>query len=619
MFPPPPPHPHLEEKDAFSWKKIREIPSMLKRLMYIYSIVWETSKGIMIAVIGLAIFSGFEPILSAYLLKFILDFIFNAGSNPEYRALIIAVVLWIGISFIVRLNSLVNMVINQLLGILITRNIKLKIINKAKNLDLASYDDTTFYSRLENADREASMRPIHILQSSLNLVSSIIKVIGFVAIIATFSIYIFLIQLVLMLPMAVISMKFRSRSFHIMFRHSKERRQMDYYSRIIVDKDMIKEVKLFDMSGFLIDSFNKAFDTYYGNIKKLTLKQGKWMIITMISAMLYLIWVFITLGRSAFYGDITIGDFSLYSNAIISSEGAFQSIIETMSNLYEGTLFIENLRSFFQEKETIKPVVEPPKACVNCIHSIEFVNVSFKYPKMEKYVLKNISFKIEPGQVFALVGFNGAGKTTLLKLMMRLYDPSEGKVLIDGLDIREYDINSLYRLFGTVFQDFGRYAFMLKENIALGELSEINNSERLGLAIQQANLQSVVHSIPNGLDTPLTRMFEKDGQELSIGQWQKIAIARAFFRQAEIMIFDEPSSALDANAEEEIFRQFVQLSQNKTAIFVSHRLSSATLSDKVIYLEDGEIKEMGSHHELMELRGKYAEFFSKQAKRYQMK
>lgn len=617
MFPPPPDHHHLDKKDEFSFKKIKDLPKTFERLVYIYSIIWETSKGIMLLIIGLTIFSGFEPLISAFLLKYILDFIF-IGSSSDYGVLIIVVVLWIGMTFIVRLNSLINMVVNQLLGILISRNIKLKIIGKARNLDLASYDDPTFYSRLENADREASMRPIQILNSSLNLISSLIKIVGFVVIIARYSILIFFIQIILLIPIAVISMKFRRKNFHIMFRHSKERRQMDYYSRIIVDKDMIKEVKLFNMADFLIERFNTAFNTYYKNIRTLTLKQGKWMIVSMVVAMAYLSWVFVSLGQSAFNREITIGDFSLYSNAIISSQAAFQSVIETLSALYEGTLFIENLRTFLQEKETIKPIIEQPKNTKKNVHSIEFVNVSFKYPKMDKWVLKNISFKIDPGKIFALVGFNGAGKTTLLKLMMRLYDPIEGKVLIDGIDIREYDINSLYSLFGTVFQDFGRYAFNIRENIALGCLSELYNQERLNLAIEQANIKDIIQSVPNGIDAPLTRMFEKDGQELSIGQWQKIAIARAFFRQAEIMIFDEPSSALDANAEEEIFKQFVQLSQNKTAIFVSHRLSSATLSDKVIYLEEGEIKEMGSHHELMELKGKYAEFFSKQAKRYQM-
>ena len=287
------------------------------------------------------------------------------------------------------------------------------------------------------------------------------------------------------------------------------------------------------------------------------------------------------------------------------------------STIYEGTLFIDNLIAFMKEEQTVVPTVEPP-ASVNrsAGHRIEFRNVSFRYPGTNRDVIKNVNLVIEPGETVVLVGLNGAGKTTLIKLLTRLYDPTEGIILLDGRDIREYDTSELYAMFGIIFQDFGKYAVTVEENIRFGDIHKNAGMDEVRAAAIQSSADDYIQSLPNGYETPLMRIFEKNGTELSGGQWQKLAIARAFYADSDVIILDEPTASLDPLAEQEIFNQFDRLRASKTTIFVSHRLSSATIADKIVVLEYGRVVECGSHADLMELNGKYHELFSVQADRY---
>ena len=287
--------------------------------------------------------------------------------------------------------------------------------------------------------------------------------------------------------------------------------------------------------------------------------------------------------------------------------------------MYEGTLFIDNLLAFLREKKTVAPIIsEPRQVRFGEPHTIEFVNVSFSYPGTgRRRVLDKINLTLRPGETVVLVGLNGAGKTTFLKLLTRLYDPIEGQILLDGHDIREYDVQQLYRLFGIIFQDFGKYAVNVNENITFGDISREHKQGDICQAAEQSNASDFIQRLPNGYDTPLMRIFEPNGIELSIGQWQKLAIARAFYSRSDILILDEPTASLDPIAEQEIFNQFDELRHGKTTIFVSHRLSSATIASKIVVLEYGKLVEEGTHKELMEKRGKYYELFHTQAKRYQ--
>lgn len=321
--------------------------------------------------------------------------------------------------------------------------------------------------------------------------------------------------------------------------------------------------------------------------------------------------------HGVFTHQYAIGDFSLYTGAIGAISGGFMTLIGTTSSVYEGTLFIDNLIEFMKEQPTIIPTIDPPRPIIHASgHIITFKDVSFCYPGTKRYVLRHVSFEINAGETVVLVGLNGAGKTTLLKLMTRLYDPTEGQVLLDGQDIREYATEDLYAIYGMIFQDFGRYSVTARENITFGNVNIAEDLTLMKTAAIQSDADTFIRRLPKGYETPLMRMFEAEGIEPSIGQWQKLAIARAFYRDAEILILDEPTASLDALAEQEIFNRFDELRKDKTTIFVSHRLSSATIADQIFVLSDGAIVEKGTHAELMSLEGVYHQLFTTQAERF---
>ena len=392
---------------------------------------------------------------------------------------------------------------------------------------------------------------------------------------------------------------------------------MNYYASVLVDKDRIKEVRMFDLGDTFIGRFQAAFQEYYQGLRNLILAESGWhILISLVSCCTNLIF-YILIAIRVFTGSMQIGDYTLYTGAIASVATTIGTIITTSAMVYEGTLFIDNLIVFMKEKQTVVPTLDTPaNVSRGQGHTIEFRNVSFRYPGTERYVLKNVNLTIHPGDTVVLVGLNGAGKTTLIKLLTRLYDPSEGIILLDDRDIREYDLKELYQMFGIIFQDYGKYADTVAENIRYGDIHKERIEENIHEAARQSAADEYIQALPNGYETPLMRIFEPNGRELSIGQWQKLAIARAFYGESDVLILDEPTASLDPLAEQEIFRQFDLLREDKTTIFVSHRLSSATVADQVIVLEDGRVIENGTHLELMALEGKYHKLFSTQAERY---
>lgn len=632
----PPGRGQFEYKSIAKPTSLWDVPRFLKellggffsRLFYIFKLVWKTGPWILFVMSFIALFEGLAPVVGSLISKNILNELqdaYTAYTGNEVAADFFAsqafflLIFFFVYRILSQIINRVNTAATRISGELVVEHVKMMIMHKTKELDLASFDMPAFYEKLENANREAGNRPIQILSSTFSIVSTSISLVSYIIILATAPgmWWSSLVMIAISVPSAIISFIYRRKHFRYMRFRSKDRRQMNYYTSTLTNKDIVKEIRMFDLADTFIDRYRAVFKHYYAGLRHLIITESVWhVIVTLVSATTRCVF-FAMIAFQVFTRKIRIGDYSLYTGALTSIAGNVSTLINTSATIYEGTLFIDNLISFMEEKQTVVPRLEiPEQVSHGTPHTIQFINVSFRYPGTERDVLKNINLTLRPGETMVLVGLNGAGKTTLIKLLTRLYDPTEGQILLDGRDLRDYDVKELYRLFGIIFQDFGKYAFTVKENIAFGNFHKEHSDEEIRRAAIEANADDYISKLPDGYNTPLMRIFEQNGLELSGGQWQKLAVARAFYADSDVLILDEPTSALDPMAEQEIYNQFDRLRQDKMTIFVSHRLSSATVASKIVVLEYGEIIEEGTHQELMALHGRYFELFSTQAKRY---
>lgn len=649
-FGPPPSPRHLSNDAAARPKKLREWPRYIfdsakgffSHLFYIIGLVWETKKSILFWMIFFCIASGFLPVFHAYITKELINEIVVAinkstavstetgmsfaelfTSGDYFGVIFGSVAFLMALQFVYLIvNRVVNRVsamVNNIAGELVSNHIKLKIMDKAKKVDLSSFDRPDFYEKLENANREAGMRPLMILRATFNIISTAITLAGFVGILLTLHPIAPLVIVLLAAPGAIINYKYRNKNFRYMRRSSKERRQMNYFSGVVTNKDVAKELRVMALSDTFIGRYKTAFAKYFAGIRSLLVKEEVVTLVVGIFSIIGNTLIFLYIAYKVISdGNVEqIGNYSYYSSALNSISSNVSSIITSTATIYEGTLFIDNMIQFLAEKETIVPTVDEPRIPEkHTHHTIELRNVSFRYPGAKSDTLKNINLKLESGRRTVLVGLNGAGKTTLIKLITRLYDPSEGVILLDGHDIREYDVAALYDLYGMIFQDFGKYAVSVGENIAFGDISLPRDREREMWAAKMSNSSDFIERLPSKYDTELMRYFEEDGTELSIGQWQKLSVARAFYKDSDILILDEPTASLDAIAEAEIYGQFSELGRGKITIFVSHRLSSAAAADEIVVIDCGRVVEIGNHATLMEQKGIYHKLFTTQAQRY---
>ena len=638
MFHGPPPGARFQYAKITPPKNIADVPRYLGELLggfftrmgYIFKLVWKTGPWILFAMLFFAIFQGVMPVVGSKISEAVLNELQSRYGlfDGDFSAFFGTTVFFL-LAFMFAyniLNSIVNTLKNtvtRIAGELVVRTVKLEIMHKAKELDLCSFDLPAFYEKLENANREAGMRPIQILSSTFSMVSNIITLISFVVILAAELWWAALVMVAVSVPSAIINFYYRRKHFQYMRRRSKDRRQMNYYSDLMVNKDMVKEIRMFDLSDTFIGRYRETFDRYFAGIRALIMRENMWhVIITVVSSVVNCAF-FAWFAYRVVTGGYQIGTYSLYTGALGQIAGQVGALIGVSATIYEGTLFIDNLTSFLKEEPTVVPIVPeerkdegPLKVAHGQAHTIEFRHVSFIYPGTERKVLDDVNLVIRPGETLVLVGLNGAGKTTLLKLLTRLYDPTEGVILLDGEDIRAYDVKDLYSMYGIIFQDFGKYAVSVTENIHFGDIRKELKEEEIRKAAEEADATDYIGHLPGGFNTPLMRIFEEEGIELSIGQWQKLAIARAFYSDSDVLILDEPTASLDPIAEQEIFNQFDRLRADKTTIFVSHRLSSATVASKIAVLEYGRLIEEGDHRTLMAKRGRYYELFSTQARRY---
>ena len=608
---------------------LKKIGAFSKRLSYIVSLVWSASPALLIAMVALCLFDGILPLLGALVSKELLNEVakligaVSLGSVAEdifvtMRPLVFLFVLHFTYLLMRKILQRLNTMVTGIAGELCANHIRVMIMKKARDTDLACFDRPEFYEKLENANREAGMRPIQILSSSFGVVSAFISCISFILVLWALSPIVPIVIIAVAIPGALVNYIYRNRSFRYIRWHSKERREMNYYSGLMVNKDMAKEIKLLGLGDTFLEKYDGVFKKYYRGLKSIILKEGATQLgVGLFSTLANCLLLVFVAYRVIFVGDGEIGDYSLYSGALTSITGYVATLLTSTATIYEGTLFINNMMEFMSEERKILPNTEKPLLPTRGVqHTVEFVGVSFKYPGSERYVLRDINLKFSGYDRVVLVGLNGAGKTTLIKLLTRLYDPTEGKILLDGEDIRSYSPEALYSIFGIVFQDFGKYSQTVKENIAFGDVGKRQSDGDIILSATRADADGFIDKLPLGYETPLTRVFEEDGVELSGGQWQRLSVARAFYKDSEILILDEPTASLDAIAEKEVYDRFSELASDRMSIFVSHRLSSAVGADKIVVIGEGKILEMGSHDELMARGGEYYRLFSTQAENY---
>jgi ATP-binding cassette, subfamily B, bacterial len=495
-----------------------------------------------------------------------------------------------------------------------THHISVRVMEHAAGLDLLAYEDPTFYDRLERARVQATDR-LYMIQAIGRLIQQVITTITLSVSIMVFSPWLLLLLVVGVIPAFVGETHFAFLGYAKNFRQTPIRRQLDYLRVLGGSKEAAKELKLFGLRDFLTGRF-KGLSTqvYEEDIALARRKMGWGAVLSAIgtagyyTAYVFAVWRTVT-------GVFSFGTLSLLANAIREASSNLQQTFSTLSTIADQALFLTDLIAFFEMRPTIesKPNALPAPRPIR--HGFEFQNVSFRYPGSSRLVLNKLNFHLHPGERVALIGENGEGKTTIVKLLTRLYDPAEGQVLLDGVDLREYSLEDLYREIGVIFQDFMRYEMTARENIAVGRIEQIDNAQLLEQSAQKSLADGVVRKLPSGYEQMLGRRFD-GGVDLSGGEWQKVALARAYLRDSQVLILDEPTSALDARSEYEVFQRFAELTAGKMALFISHRFSTVRMADRIVVLENGRIAEEGDHAALTQLGGRYAEMFELQAASY---
>ena len=495
-----------------------------------------------------------------------------------------------------------------------THHVSVRVMEHAAGLDLLAYEDPTFYDRLERARVQATDR-LYMIQAIGRLIQQVITTITLSISIMVFSPWLLLLLVVGVIPAFVGETHFAFLGYAKNFRQTPIRRQLDYLRILGGSKEAAKELKLFGLRDFLTGRF-KGLSTqvYEEDIALARRKMGWGAVLSAIgtagyyTAYVFAVWRTVT-------GVFSFGTLSLLANAIREASSNLQQTFSTLSTIADQALFLTDLIAFFEMRPTIesKPNALPAPRPIR--RGFEFQNVSFRYPGSSRLVLNKLNFHLHPGERVALIGENGEGKTTIVKLLTRLYDPAEGRVLLDGVDLREYSLEDLYREIGVIFQDFMRYEMTARENIAVGRIEQIDNVQLLEQSAQKSLADGVVRKLPSGYEQMLGRRFE-GGVDLSGGEWQKVALARAYLRDSQVLILDEPTSALDARSEYEVFQRFAELTAGKMALFISHRFSTVRMADRIVVLENGRIAEEGDHDALTQLGGRYAEMFELQAASY---
>ncbi|WP_205504501.1 ABC transporter ATP-binding protein [Rufibacter psychrotolerans] len=595
---------------------VQERVSALKHLPPFLKMVWQTNPRMALINVVLRLLRAAVPVAVLYVGQLIIDEVVRL-TQAEAKLLSHLFTL-IGIEFgLAVLSDFLNRGIaltDGLLGDLFANQSSIKLMEHAAELDLDQFEDSAFYDKLERARRQTLSRTV-LMSQVLGQMQDILTMIFLAAGLIAFYPWLLLLLLVAVLPAFLGESHFNERSYSLVHGWTPERRELDYLRQTGASDETAKEVKIFGLSGFLIDRFRTLSDKFYHDNKKLSTRRAFWGS------------VFAALGSAGYYGayvylisqtvqgQVSLGQLTFLSGSFMRLRGLLEAVLNRFTSVAEGALYLQDFFDFFELQPLIRRIKGAPVFPRPIRHGFTFENVGFRYRNSEKWAIRNLSFTLHAGEKLALVGENGAGKTTLVKLLSRLYDPTEGRILLDGIDLREYDPADLRREIGVIFQDFVRFQMSAGTNIAIGRIEEKENHPRIESSAQQSLADTVIAKLPEGYDQIIGRRFNK-GVDLSGGEWQKIALGRAYMRDAQLLILDEPTAALDARAEHEVFQRFSELTHGKTAVLISHRFSTVRMADRILVIENGQFVEMGSHEELMEKGGRYAELFRLQAKGY---
>ncbi len=588
----------------------------LGNLPRFFKLVWQTNHWYTILNAILRLIRSAIPVSVLYIGKLIIDevILLSKGSLTDHTYLWQLVAAEFALAIISDALSRATTLVDSLLGDLFSNYTSVKIMEHAATLDLDQFEDSEFYDKLERARQQTIGRTI-LLSQVLTQVQDLITM-GFLAAgLMAFNPWLILLLLVAIVPAFLGESYFNDRTYALTRGQTPERRELDYIRYIGASDETAKEVKLFNLSGFLIDRFKTLSNKFYTDNKKLSVKRASWgTLFSLIgSAGYYAAYVAIIIQTIS--GTITIGTLTFLAGSFRQLRSLLENILSRFTSVSQGAIYLRDFFDFFE----IQPNIITPKQPLQFPNPIKqgfvFENVGFRYHNSDNWANRHLSFTLQAGEKLALVGENGAGKTTLVKLLARLYEPTEGRILLDGADLRDYDLYELRHNIGIIFQDYLRYQMSFSQNIAVGNIDELNNRELIEQAAEKSLASLLAQKLPNQYEQALGRRFN-NGIELSGGEWQKVALARAYMKEAQLLILDEPTSALDARAEYQVFQRFAELTKGKTAVLISHRFSTVRMANRILVLDKGNLLEIGSHEELLALNGRYAELFHLQAQGY---
>jgi ATP-binding cassette subfamily B protein len=604
----------------------RERLQALKHLPKLLRMVWETEPRYVVGILLLRVVRSAVPLLVLWIGKLIVDEVVRsinlhqAGGPIPWSRLALLVGIELGIALVGEGLSRVSSLLESLLGDLFANRTSVQLMQHAATLDLEQFENAEIYDKLERARRQTVGR-IGLFTMLLATLQDLITLVSLSVALAVYVPWLLLLLIVAVLPSMLGETHFASLGYSLLYSWTPERRQLDYLRYIGASDISAKELKLFGLSDFLVGRYDRLSNEFYEANKALSVRRS--VVSTLLSivgtlgyygAYAVIIYMTVTSHQSP-AGPFTIGVLTFLAGSFRQSRDLIQRVLLSLAQVFEQALYLDDLFTFLDIEPSIKlnPGAKPVPVPIRT--GFVFEGVGFKYPGSEQWAVRRLDFALAPGERLALVGENGAGKTTLVKLLARLYDPTEGRILLDGVDLKDYDLESLRRNVGVIFQDFVRYDFMLKENIAVGNIGRIEDQPAIRTAAERSLADSVARRLTGEYDQMLGKRFE-GGVDLSGGEWQKVALARAYMRDAQLLILDEPTAALDARAEYEVFLRFSELTKGRMAVLISHRFSTVRMADRILVLKGGELVEQGTHDALVSLGGLYSELFQLQAAGY---